>query len=113
MSSFIKAHGRFFVASVCGMASSAICRALQDKGYGDETETEGGALLIPYRQELDLLDTEALRAWYEESKPDVVLLAAAKVGGIYANDTYLADFLVKNLKTQVIFDIFYKFISLL
>ena len=58
------------------------------------------ALLTPTRQELDLLDAEAVKRWYEEYKPDVVVLAAAKVGGIVANDTYPADFLLENLKIQ-------------
>ena len=98
MSSLIKADDRFFVAGARGMAGSAICRALQAKGYGDEAK--GGALLTPTRQELDLLDAEAVKAWYEKNKPDVVVLAAAKVGGIYANDTYPADFLLENLKIQ-------------
>lgn len=98
MSSLIKADDRFFVAGARGMAGSAICRALQEKGYGDAEK--GGALLTPTRQELDLLDGEAVKAWYEENKPDVVVLAAAKVGGIYANDTYPADFLLENLKIQ-------------
>ena len=80
------------------MAGSAICRALQEKGYGDEAK--GGALLIPNRQELDLLNHEAVNAWYATNNPDVVVLAAAKVGGIYANDTYPADFLLENLKIQ-------------
>ena len=98
MSSLIKADDRFFVAGARGMAGSAICRALQDKGYGDEAK--GGALLTPTRQELDLLNHEAVKAWYEDNKLDVVVLAAAKVGGIYANDTYPADFLLENLKIQ-------------
>ena len=80
------------------MAGSAICRALQDKGYGDEAK--GGALLTPTRQELDLLNHEVVKDWYATNKPDVVVLAAAKVGGIYANDTYPADFLLDNLKIQ-------------
>ena len=80
------------------MAGSAICRALKRKGYGDSAK--GGALLIPARQELDLLDHKEVVRWYEESRPDVVVLAAAKVGGIYANDTYPADFLLENLKIQ-------------
>ena len=80
------------------MVGSAICRALQENGYGDQAK--GGALLTPNRQELDLLDANAVEAWYEKQKPDVVVLAAAKVGGIYANDTYPADFLLENLKTQ-------------
>ena len=98
MSSLIKANDRFFVAGARGMAGSAICRALQEKGYGDEAK--GGALLIPNRQELDLLNQEAVKAWYQANTPDVVVLAAAKVGGIYANDTYPADFLLENLKIQ-------------
>ena len=98
MSSLIKADDRFLVAGARGMAGSAICRALQEKGYGDEAK--GGALLIPNRQELELLDGEAVKAWYKDNKPDVVVLAAAKVGGIYANDTYPADFLLENLLIQ-------------
>ena len=94
----IKEVDRFFVAGARGMAGSAICRALQAKGYGNEAK--GGALLTPNRQELDLLDAEKVKAWYNEKKPDVVVLAAAKVGGIYANDTYPADFLLENLKIQ-------------
>ena len=98
MRGLIKEEDRFFVAGARGMAGSAICRALQEKGYGDEAK--GGALLIPNRQELDLLDDEAVERWYEEQKPDVVVLAAAKVGGILANNTYPADFLLENLKIQ-------------
>jgi GDP-L-fucose synthase len=94
----IKADDRFFVAGARGMAGSAICRALQEKGYCDAAK--GGALLIPNRQELDLLNHAAVERWYGEQKPDVVVLAAAKVGGIYANDTYPADFLLENLKIQ-------------
>ena len=98
MSGLIKEEDRFFVAGARGMAGSAICRALQEEGYGDEAK--GGALLIPNRQELDLLNHEEVERWYRENKPDVVVLAAAKVGGIVANDTYPADFLLENLKIQ-------------
>lgn len=99
MNKLIKPNDTIFVAGARGMAGSAICRALQAKGYGNREK--GGALLTPSRQELDLLDAEAVRAWYEASKPNVVVLAAAKVGGIYANDTYPADFLLDNLKIQM------------
>ena len=99
MSSLIKAEDRFFVAGARGMAGSAICRALQEQGYGDEAK--GGALLTPTRQELDMLNQEAVKTWYAVNKPDVVVLAAAKVGGIFANDTYPADFLLDNLKIQM------------
>ena len=98
MSGLIKVNDRFFVAGARGMAGSSICRVLKEKGYGDKAK--GGALLTPSRQELDLFDAKAVDAWYEKQKPDVVVLAAAKVGGIYANETYPADFLAENLKIQ-------------
>ena len=98
MSNFITTKDRIFVAGARGMAGSAICRALLRKGYGDEAKS--GVLLAPTRQELDLLDGNAVNEWYEENKPDVVVLAAAKVGGIYANDSYPADFLLENLRIQ-------------
>ena len=98
MSILINEDDRFFVAGARGMAGSAICRALLENGYGNESK--GGALLIPNRQELDLLNAAAVKSWYKQNKPTIVVLAAAKVGGIYANDTYPADFLLENLKIQ-------------
>ncbi len=88
---------RIYVAGHRGMAGSAICRALVAKCYG---EAGGGALLTAARSELDLLDPVAVAAWFAANKPDVVILAAAKVGGIHANATYPADFLLENLKIQ-------------
>ena len=84
------------------MAGSAIVRALKRSGYGNPEK--GGELLTPSRQELDLLDDEAVRHWMSEQKPDVVVLAAATVGGIEANRSRPADFLLENLRieTQVI-----------
>jgi GDP-L-fucose synthase len=74
------------------MAGSAICRALQRAGYTQ--------LLTASRGELNLLDGPAVERWFAEHKPTVVVLAAAKVGGIHANNTYPADFLLENLKIQ-------------
>jgi GDP-L-fucose synthase len=88
---------RIYVAGHRGMAGSAICRALVAKGYG---EAGGGALLTASRNELDLLDPAAVAAWFAANKPDVVIVAAAKVGGIHANASYPADFLLENLKIQ-------------
>jgi len=88
---------RIYVAGHRGMAGSAICRALVAKCYG---EAGGGTLLTAARSELDLLDPVAVAAWFAANKPDVVILAAAKVGGIHANATYPADFLLENLKIQ-------------
>jgi GDP-L-fucose synthase len=89
---------RIFVAGHRGMAGSAIGRALQRAGYGDSAQ--GGALLTATREELDLLDPAAVQLWFAEQQPSVVVLAAAKVGGIAANASYPADFLLDNLKIQ-------------
>jgi GDP-L-fucose synthase len=83
---------RFFVAGHRGMAGSAICRALTCSGYTQ--------ILTATRQELDLLDGVAVQAWFAAHQPTVVVLAAAKVGGIEANRSYPADFLLENLKIQ-------------
>ena len=88
----ISAGDRIFVAGHRGMAGGAICRALQRAGYSN--------LLTVSRDELDLLDGPAVQRWFTESKPVVVVLAAAKVGGIEANNSYQADFLLENLKIQ-------------
>ena len=100
--SLIQPSDRIFVAGARGMAGSAIVRALQRKGYGDPTQ--GGELLTPNREEVNLLDDAAVRHWMTEQKPDVVVLAAATVGGIEANRSRPADFLLENLRieTQVI-----------
>ena len=87
-----------FIAGARGMAGSAISRALTRKGYGDPAK--GGALLTPTRQQLDLLDAQAVRKWMRSNQPDVVVLAAATVGGIEANRSRPADFLLQNLSIQ-------------
>ena len=83
---------RIFVAGHRGMAGSAICRALQRAGYNQ--------ILTAARSELDLLDGAVVERWFAEHQPTVVVLAAAKVGGIQANSSYPADFLLENLKIQ-------------
>ena len=92
MSNLINKSDSFFVAGHRGMAGSAICRALKRSGYQN--------LLTASRDEVDLLDIQAVQRWFDEKKPTIVVLAAAKVGGIHANDTYPADFLLENLKIQ-------------
>jgi GDP-L-fucose synthase len=89
---FLSADDRIFVAGHRGMAGSAICRALQRAGYGN--------LLMATRDELELTNILAVHNWFERVRPDVVVLAAAKVGGIVANNSYPADFLLENLKIQ-------------
>jgi GDP-L-fucose synthase len=98
MPTLITPADRIYVAGHRGMAGSAICRALLHAGYADPTA--GGALLTAPRSDLDLLDPLAVQRWFRNHQPTVVVLAAAKVGGIGANNTYPADFLLDNLKIQ-------------
>lgn len=92
MSPLITPSDRIFVAGHRGMAGSAICRALVRSGYLQ--------LLTANRCDLDLLNESAVEAWFMKHRPSVVVLAAAKVGGIHANSSHPADFLFENLKIQ-------------
>ena len=85
-------NDRFAIFGARGMAGKAISRALEQSGYIQQ--------LKPTRDDLDLLDPLAVQQWFIEHRPTVVVLAAAKVGGIHANNTYPADFLLENLKIQ-------------
>lgn len=80
---------RIHVAGHGGMVGAAVVRALRERGYGN--------LLLRTRGELDLLDAPAVRDFYAVEKPEVVIVAAARVGGIHANNTYPAEFLHENL----------------
>ena len=88
---------KIFVAGASGMAGSAIYRSLLRNGYG---EINGGQILNPSRQDLDLLDTNKVKVWFKVNRPTVVIIAAAKVGGILANSTYPTQFLLDNLRIQ-------------
>lgn len=81
-----------YVAGHRGLAGAALCRALTRAGFARQI-TRGHA-------ELDLCDQLAVRSFFAEQKPDVVVLAAAKVGGIHANATYPAEFIYQNLQIQ-------------
>ena len=85
--------GRVYVAGHRGLAGSAIWRALQAEGFTD--------LVGVPSSELDLRDREAVFDYVTATRPGAVVLAAAKVGGIVANDSYPADFLSENLRIQV------------
>ena len=84
---------RIYVAGHRGLAGSAIVRALQATGHRQ--------IIVQTHAELDLEDERATRRFFDEERPEVVFLAAAKVGGILANNTYPADFLVRNLSIQL------------
>lgn len=81
---------RIFVSGHHGMVGSALVRALRS----EESEYD---LILVTRDQLDLLDQFSVRKFLEKEKPDVVINAAAKVGGIHANDTYPAEFIHQNL----------------
>ena len=85
-----------YVAGSEGMVGSAICRLLKKKGYKDK----GKKLVTIPRRELDLRDEKKLEDWFDSKKPDIVIIAAAKVGGILANKQKPVNFLLDNLKIQ-------------
>lgn len=84
-------HKRIFVAGHRGMVGAAICRRLVD---------ENCEILTAARQDLDLRNQAAVEDWFAQNRPDAVFLAAAKVGGILANDSFPADFLYENLMIE-------------
>jgi GDP-L-fucose synthase len=83
---------KIYVAGHRGMVGSAICRALQAQGSTN--------LVTRTHDELDLTHQADVQAFFAQEKPDQVYLAAAKVGGIHANNTYPADFIYQNLMMQ-------------
>jgi len=85
-------ESRIYVAGHRGLVGSALCRELEEQGYGN--------LLLRARTELDLTDRTKVQAFFDREKPEYVFLAAAKVGGILANETYPADFIRENLEIQ-------------
>jgi GDP-L-fucose synthase len=87
---------KIYIAGHRGMVGSAILRRLQARKAAGETLT----LLTRTHAELDLTDQAQVRAFMQDEKPDVVILAAAKVGGIHANNTYPADFIYDNLMIE-------------
>ncbi len=92
MSDALARDARIYVAGHRGMVGGAITRALQRRGYQN--------LLLRTHQELDLKDQAAVRAFFAREKPQAVVLAAAKVGGIQANNVYRADFIYDNLMIE-------------
>src|SRR2546421_10165473 len=83
---------RIYVAGHLGLVGSAIWRELQRRGFTH--------LISRTRAETDLLDAVAVQKFYAQEKPEYVFVAAAKVGGILANDRYPAEFLFENLQIQ-------------
>jgi GDP-L-fucose synthase len=89
----VEQGARIYVAGHTGLAGSAITRALQRAGHAN--------LLLRRHAELELTDGPAVRAFFERERPEYVFLAAAKVGGIHANNSYPAEFIRDNLGVQL------------
>ncbi len=98
MHKMISKQDRIYIAGSKGMAGRAIKNSLIKGGYGDKSI--GGEIVTTNRSELDLLNSKLVDEWFENKKPNVVILAAAKVGGIHANSVNPATFLLENLKIQ-------------
>ncbi len=88
----MNSHDKIYIAGHRGMVGSAVKRKLEKEGFSN--------LVYKTSNELDLRNQVAVHAFFETEKPDFVFLAAAKVGGILANDTFRADFLYENLMIE-------------
>ncbi len=88
----MKSNDKIYIAGHNGMVGSAILRALKAKGFEN--------FVLKNSKELDLRNQQAVNDFFETEKPDYVFLAAAKVGGIHANNTYRADFIYENLMIE-------------
>ena len=95
--SLIEKNSLIYVAGHNGMVGGAITRFLKNNSYEN--------LLLPYRKDLDLLNTIEVENWFYKNKPEVVILAAAKVGGIEANKNYPGDFILEYIKFMNAFGI--------
>ena len=85
-------NNKIYVAGHRGLVGSAIVKNLESKGYTN--------IITRTHKELDLINQKAVEEFFEKEKPEYVILAAAKVGGIVANNTYRADFIYENLQIQ-------------
>jgi len=85
----MKKDSKIYIAGHRGMVGGAVVRALEAQGYG--------SIVTRTRSELDLMDQAAVNAFFAAERPDVAVIAAARVGGIHANNTYPAEFMYENL----------------
>ena len=89
---------KIFIAGSSGMVGSAIKKVLIKSNYG--IKELNGKIYCPTRKELNLLNFQDVKNWFNKFRPDIVIIAAAKVGGIYANKNKPYDFILENLKIQ-------------
>ena len=88
----LRKEDKIYVAGHRGLVGSAIVRSLNERGFSN--------LLLRTHNELDLTNQSKVQTFFEKEKPDYVILAAAKVGGIHANNTYPADFIYQNMMIE-------------
>ena len=98
MTKLINKNERIFIAGGYGMVGSAIYKKLSECGYG--IHLNGGKIFRPSRDELDLTNYNKVEKWFKLHNPTIVIIAAAKVGGILANSNYPTEFILENLKIQ-------------
>ena len=85
-------NDKIYIAGHRGLVGSAIVRQLEERGFTN--------LLMRTHKELDLCNQAQVQYFFKQEKPDYVILAAAKVGGIHANNTYPADFIYQNMMIE-------------
>ena len=85
-------NDKIYIAGHRGLVGSAIVRQLKERGFIN--------LLMRTHKELDLTSQSQVQGFFKQERPDYVILAAAKVGGIYANDNYPADFIYQNIMIE-------------
>ena len=88
----MKLNNKIYIAGHSGLVGSAIVRQLESRGFTN--------LLMRTHKELDLTNQVQVQTFFEQEKPDYVILAAAKVGGIHANNVYRADFIYQNIMIE-------------
>ena len=91
----LRKKDRLLIAGGSGLAGNVILKSFQKAGY--DQKDFGGEILKSIRKEIDYLDSDKIKEWLKIKSPDIVLVAAGKVGGIYANMTYPA----KGLKEEI------------
>ena len=99
MSELISKNDKIFIAGATGLAGSAILRALKNNDYGNAKN--GGSILTPSRKDLNLTNKKDVDSWLSINKPQIVIIAAAKVGGIYANYSQPTEFLLENIQIEL------------
>ena len=98
MEKLLKKNDRIFIVGASEIAGNAILRSFQKAG--NSQKELGGEILTPTRKELNYLDSDKVKKWLKINTPDIVVVAAGKVGGIYANMTYKSKGLEEEIKNN-------------